>query len=171
VSVIHRVRTQRLLREAEGYLELHLPQIALEVLSRASDLGTFRGQYLYLVGQALRELERYADAIVPLEEAADAHPSNIHVWLALGWCYKRLDRLDKAIEALQRARDVDPGQAVILYNLACYHSLASNKEAALEYLGRAIALDRDFLDLVGSESDFDPLRGDPDFRSLTSLIV
>jgi tetratricopeptide (TPR) repeat protein len=171
VSTSNRVRYQRILREAEGYLELNLPENALGALARMKEPGSFNGHKLYLTGEALRALERYSEAAQALEEATELNPSNISAWLALGWCLKRSGRLDQAIHALERARDVDSEQAIIHYNLACYWSLAGKKEPALESLSRAIALQPDYRELVGDETDFDPLRADPDFQALTSIIV
>lgn len=171
VSGSNRVRRQRILREAEGYLELGLPQRALHVLGRMNHPGTFRGHLAYLTGESLRALERYEEALVPLEEAADMMPSNIHVWLALGWCRKRLGRLDLAIEALQRAEEVQPSEALIQYNLACYCSLSGAKNRALGYLSRALSMNPRFRELIHDESDFDPIRSDPEFRALTSIVV
>ncbi len=148
-----------------------MPLTALEVLNRMKEPGTFRGQQLYLTGEALRALQRYQDALAPLQQAADLLPSNLRVWLALGWCYKRNNQLDLAIEALQRAEEVAPNEAVVPYNLACYWSLAGNKDQALNNLSRAISMDPNFRDLINDESDFDPLRSDPEFRALTEIIV
>ncbi|HUY90191.1 MAG TPA: tetratricopeptide repeat protein [Pirellulales bacterium] len=167
----NRIRLQRILREVEGYLELEMPQAALELLNRIQEPGTFRGQQLYLTGEALRSLQRYRDAIAPLEQAADLQPSNLRVWMALGWCQKRLGRLDLAIEALERAEEVAPEEAVVPYNLACYWSLAGKKQQALSYLSRAIAMDPEFRERIHDESDFDPIRSDPEFRALSEIIV
>ncbi len=167
----NRIRLQRILREVEGYLEIDMPQAALEALDRIKEPGTFRGQQLYLTGEALRALERYSEAIAPLEQAADLQPSNLRIWLALGWCQKRTGRLDLAIEALERAEEVAPDEAVVPYNLACYWSLAGKKEQALTYLSRAIAMDPEFRERIHDEPDFDPIRSDPEFRALTEIIV
>lgn len=171
---LHRARLAQILREAEGYLELNLPQYALNALERIKSPGTFRGQINYLRGEALRSLERYQEALEPLEAAAEIAPSNIHIWLALGWCYKRIGRLDRAIESLQQgllAEPRDEEEALITYNLACYQSLAGKRNEALANLAKAIALNPRYRELVHDESDFDPIRSDPDFQSLTSIIV
>lgn len=171
MSGSNRIRYQRILREAEGYLELNLPQNALLALGRMTEPGTFKGRKLYLMGEALRALGRFADALIALEEAAELVPSNLSLWLALGWCYKRTGRLDRAIAALDHAREVEPEQAIVYYNLACYWSLAGKKQQALEYLSRAIVLQPDYRELVHEEADFDPIRSDPDFQALTSIVV
>ena len=171
MSGSNRIRYQRILREAEGYLELNLPQNALATLQRMPDSGTFKGRKLYLLGEALRALGRYHDAVDALEQAAELVPSNLSLWLALGWCHKRSGRLDLAITALERAREVEPEQAIVHYNLACYWSLAGKKQQALDYLSRAIALQPDYREMVHDEVDFDPIRSDPDFQAMTSIVV
>lgn len=167
----NRVRLQRILREAEGYLELDMPAHTLTTLGRVQEFGTFKGHALYLRGQALREQKRYAEAIEPLEQSADLNPSNIDSWLALGWCYKRTDRLDMAIRSLERAREVSPELAVVHYNLACYLSLVGEKQRALEFLSRAIDMEPAYRLALSTESDFDPIRSDPQFQALTAIIV
>ncbi len=184
---LQRVRRQQILREAEGYLELllafadrwtptvcnrnRLAQRVLDVLGRLDSNSSRRAQVLFLRGQALRVMERYLDALYPLEEAAKLDPENIHIWLALGWCHKRGGRLDLAIQSLEEALSVDPDEAIIHYNLACYWSLANNAMLAVTYLSRAFELDTRLRDLVPQESDFDPIRKNSHFQALTSVVV
>lgn len=169
-----RTQIAQSLREAEGYLELNLPEHALTCLERINNPGTFRGQVLYLKGEALRSLGRHADALEPLTAAADLAPSNIHIWLALGWCLKRTSQLDGAIRALEQALEAEPRDeeaALVTYNLACYLSLAGEKQRALTCLAKACAMNSRYRDLAQAETDFDPIRSDPDFQSLVSIIV
>ena len=166
-----RIRTQRILREAEGYLELRMPQQALGTLERLGESGTSRGHAKFLRGEALRTMRRFREALSPLEEAADVCPSNVHIWLALAWCYKRTGQLSLAVEAMEKAVDVQPHLPLLHYNLACYLSLSGEKRRALKSLGHALALDDQLRYKVIDEPDFDPLRRDPEFRSLTSIIV
>jgi tetratricopeptide (TPR) repeat protein len=116
-------------------------------------------------------MEKYQEALPLLVDSVDLAPSNIHAWLALGWCYKRTDQLDKAIDSLERAREVDSSEPLIEYNLACYYSLQGSKTQALACLSRAINANPAFKDMVGRETDFDPIRSDPGFQALVSVIV
>jgi len=166
-----RVRLNKVQREAEGYLELGLPRQALAALARLRGSDGTATSTLYLRGEALRAMDRYQEAIIPLEKVASVEPENVHVWLALGWCHKRTGRLDLAIDALQRALTADPGEALVHYNLACYLSLAAKKEPALDHLSMALRLDPRYRQMIDSEPDFDPIRSDPDFQALTSVIV
>ncbi len=164
MSALHRIRRLQLIREAEGYLDLlmtfaerwpvepatrdRLAERALSVLARLEVEGGHRGHILYLRGQAYRIMERFDEAIAPLNEACDLDPDNVHVHLALGWCQKRRGRLDLAIQALEEALTIDDGQGIVHYNLACYWSLAHHAQNAIEYLSQAFEIDPNYRDLV-----------------------
>ena len=162
----NRIRRQKLQHEAEGYLELDMPDHALGALARLGDPAGFDAQALYLLGEALRAKGRYQEALVPLRRVAAATPENVHAWLALGWCHKRTGRIDRAIEPLEAALDVEPDHPLVHFNLACYWSLAGNKPNALEYLSRALTIEPDYHRLIDDEPDFDPIRFDPEFQAL-----
>lgn len=167
---LERVRRQQIVRQAEGYLELEMPEHALATLDQFSpELAPNEAHYLR--GEALRMLERYAEAIAPLKRASEEMPSKLYVWLALGWCYKRIGRIDLAIESLEESLEIEPPDAIVYYNLACYWSLAGNKRQALLFLAQAIERDGKYREMVGDEPDFDPIRNDPTFLALTRLIA
>jgi len=161
-------RIKRLLDEAEGYLMLELPQRALDILEHRSDWATMQFEASYLKGESLRALERYREALRPLEIAAALKPEEVGVAIALGWCYKRTHRLAQAIDALERAARHHPNPPGVLhYNLACYWSLAGNTGKALDELALALDLEPDLRNQIADESDFDRLRGNPEFERLT----
>jgi tetratricopeptide (TPR) repeat protein len=178
----NRILLTRAIEEAEGYTELSqfceknlalqncMLELALHALQRRGALVHSNGRACFLLGEAFRELGRWEEALFPLERSADLIPDDIHVWLALGWCYKRTGQLAKAIDALERAVHVDSSEAVLHYNLACYWSLARNRSNALHYLSRALEIDANFRDMIPDEADFNFLRQDPEFITLTSAI-
>ena len=167
MSRISRDRIQRLLDEAEGYLILELPRRTHHIHESRPDWSTMQFEANLLKGEALRCLERYREALRPLEIAASLRPSDTRVALSLGWCYKRTNRLAQAIDSLERALREHPEHALLHYNLACYWSLAGNSPKALDALSMALELDADLRSLIAEESDFDHLRGDPEFDRLT----
>jgi tetratricopeptide (TPR) repeat protein len=154
------------LDEAEGYLMLDLPQRSLEILDSRPDWSEMQFEANVLKGEALQSLKQYREALRPLEIAAALRPSDVRVALALGWCYKRTNRLAQAIDSLHCALREHPEQSLLHYNLACYWSLAGNGSKALDELALALGLDPDLRSLIGDESDFDGLRGDPEFQRL-----
>ena len=166
MTVSRPIRRARIQREAEGYLELGMPQHALQTLGRLGDPAAFDGHALYLWGEGLRAMERYFEALMPLQRAVKATPNDVRVRIALGWCYKRTGRIDLAIDALEEAIVIDPEQALLRYNLACYLSLAGQKRRALCHLSQALKMDPVYRDLAEVESDFASLRADPDFQAI-----
>lgn len=143
-----------------------MPHYALDTLARLGNPSGFDAQSLYLWGEALRAMERYDEALMPLRQAAEAAPENIHVRFALAWCYKRTGQIEMAIESLERALASEPEEALVHYNLACYWSLAGNKQRTLEYLAQALEIDPEYRHLIDDEPDFDPVRSDPAFQAL-----
>jgi tetratricopeptide (TPR) repeat protein len=165
---ITRDRTQRHLDAAAGYLDLGLPQKALEILQGRPDWATMPFEAGLLTGQALRALGRHREALRPLETAAALRPDDLVVAMELGWCYKRTHRLAQAIDALERARKHHPRTAELHYNLACYWSLAQNPSKALDGLTIALELEPRLRLQITDEPDFDPLRDNPEFQRLTA---
>src|SRR6185437_3843397 len=139
----------------EGFLMLDLPRHSLQILDSRPDWSTMQFEACFLKGEALRCLDRYREALKPLEIAASLNPSDTRVALALGWCYKRTNRLAQAIDALQRALRVHADEPLLHYNLACYWSLAGNGAKALGALTTALKLDPDLRSLIPEEADFD----------------
>ena len=183
---LSRISRQKLLKEADGYLDLamvlseHFPLTEASrhrIAQRALDtLNRLKGHpdcahALLLRGQALRIMERHDEAIGPLRAASHLDPSNIHALLALGWCYKRTGKIDCAIQALELALERDQVKGIVHYNLACYWSIAKNVGLALSHLREAFELEPDYREMVAREPDFDAVRNHPEFVELTSVIV
>lgn len=165
------IRRVHALRAAEGYLELNMPESAVTVLEQLGGSDALGTRGLYLLGESLRSLERYCEALVPLEKVTALSPEDLHVSLALAWCYKRVGQLDRAIGSVEKALEYSSSCAILHYNLACYLSLAQRLRRSLCHLSRALTLDPEFRDLIDDEPDFDPIRTDPGFVAITSLVV
>ncbi len=159
-------RFVRRLDQAQGYLMLQLPGLALQALEGLEPVPSLRFEVCFLQGEALRQLGHYREAIQALERAARVRPEDVGLAMALGWCYKRTNRLAQAIDALERALRQSPEEPLLHFNLACYWSLAGQHQQALEELTAAIELEPVLRSLAESESDFEPLRGHPEFEHL-----
>lgn len=165
----HARKLIRSLRAAEGYLELHMPSHALRALREIPDPAEHQFIFHLLHGLALRDLADFPQALLSLEAAAAINPNSVSLQMALAWCYKRTDRLPLAILATEFAHHLDPKEPILMYNLACYLSLAQDKDLALSWLGRALRADPKIVHMIPHESDFDPLRQDPDFVKMIQL--
>ncbi len=97
-------RVVRRLAAAEGYLEIGLPAYAIAELNRVVEAGPFEPIRQLFRGEALRAQEKFADAIAPLNRAAEMFPApfNQRALVALSHCYRHEghDRLaDEAVAA------------------------------------------------------------------------
>lgn len=106
-------RVVRRLAAAEGYLEIGLPAYALAELNRVTEAGPFEPIRQLFRGEALRAQEKFADAIGPLNRAAEMFPApfNQRALVALSHCYRHegQDRLaDEAVAAAMPA-NLPPG--------------------------------------------------------------
>jgi|GEM_PF-2184360 len=69
------VRAVKRITEAAGYLELEMPQQALETLCCVRNPGPFEAQIEFLRGKAFQQASRFEDAAVCLSVAAKKVPS------------------------------------------------------------------------------------------------
>ena len=182
-----RIRRQRLILEAEGYLDLilaaagpipthaenrsRLARRAIHVLDQLEQHESSHVRAQYLRGQALRLMERYPQAVDAFEKAFAIDPSSVHVLLSMAWCYKRMGHLNLAIEALEDGLVLDPERAIVHYNLACYWSLLNQLDSALLHLSRAIELRPKYREFVPQEPDFDNVRNQPEFLAIAKARV
>jgi len=164
------LRRQRLIAEAEGYLDLNMPEHALASLESLERPAEAEFEVEYLRGLAMRALERHHEALGHLERALAVRADHVGLLMALAWCYKRTGQLPKAITCTEQAYKVEPKEPILLYNLACYWSLAGNKTQALSWLGRALRMNRQLRRLIDAETDFDPLRDDADFQMILRAV-
>lgn len=160
---------QRRLSAAEGYLELGMADQALSELHPLSHIPAVEYDYHRLLGECHRAQKNWAAALVEFERCDRLQPESLDVLMGMAWCYKRLDRLPDAIATMQTAYESHRDEPIVLYNLSCYYSLAGNKPQALSWLGRALRMERRLIELVPKESDFAPLRDDPEFSRLLEL--
>lgn len=162
-------RLKRRMEAAQGYLMLELPDRALQEL-QGVDTDSYKAfDVLLLRGEAYRAKADFQSALVEFSNAHKLQPNDLSAMMGMAWCYKRIDQLDRSIETMRLAYESHKEVPVVLYNLACYYSLAGEKELALSWLARALRMDRGFTKLVPKETDFDPLRDDPDFMHLLEL--
>ncbi len=69
------IRTLKRLTAAEGYLELDMPDYALEELEGITDFGPFEGVVDWMKGEALKEKQEFEAAIQSLQRAVQEIPA------------------------------------------------------------------------------------------------
>jgi hypothetical protein len=94
-------------------------------------------------------------------------PFGWELWTPLGVDFQA----GKYEEVADRGRELieaNPDYAGLLYNVACAESLAGRKQDAIAHLRRSFELSDRFRELAKEDSDFDPLRDEPEFAQLVA---
>ena len=157
-------RRERLLEAARGYLTLEMPDHALRKLRRIDSSDDELFEIYQLQGESLRQKKEHEEALSVFSRALEERPDDLTVLMGMAWCYKRIGQLHNAISTMEQAYQSCPKEPIILYNLSCYYSLSGDKTQALSWLGKALRKEPALRELISDESDFDPLRNDPDFQ-------
>lgn len=91
-------KTVRRLTAAEGYLELNMPEYALDELQAIENPGALEPAVCWLKGETLKAQRRYDEAIEPLQQAARTmpEPHNKRAWLSLSECFRRRGQTELA---------------------------------------------------------------------------
>jgi tetratricopeptide (TPR) repeat protein len=92
-------------------------------------------------------------------------PDGWELWSPLNKLYAAGEYAEAADRGRELA-DANPEYAGLFYNLACVESLAGRKEDAIRDLTRAIELSDRFRPFAAEDSDFDPIRDEPEFKRL-----
>jgi tetratricopeptide (TPR) repeat protein len=75
---------------------------------------------------------------------------------------------DEVADRGREAVEAHPEYPMVAYNVACCESLAGRKEDAIKHLRMAIERDEQFRSYAAEDSDFDAIRGQPEFQALIS---
>lgn len=151
-------------RYAEAAVHYETAVAALE-----SDLvaASFVVQCYEAVGDRARALDAAKRGMARIEKVIAAQPDNSR---AIGFGVGLLVTLgekDRAREWVLRGHLLDPGNLIMLYNFACAMVQLGDTDTAFELLpGFMAQMHAGLLRWLESDSDFDPIRGDPRFVSL-----
>lgn len=94
-------KTVRRLLSADGYLDLGMPERAVEELEKIADAGPLEGPTRLMHGIALKQIGNFTDAITTLEKAARIMPAPIRsfAWRELVDAYRAVGSMKLAENA------------------------------------------------------------------------
>lgn len=101
------IRVSKRLTQASGYLELGLPQQALDVLDKLGPLGPFEAQVELLRGEAYRRQRKFQEAAVSFRAAAEKSLSarDRQALMLMSVCYQQSGNIVEALRSLAQSRD------------------------------------------------------------------
>jgi serine/threonine protein kinase/Flp pilus assembly protein TadD len=148
---------------------------ASPLLQRAIALKpTHIGSYDHLYG-VLQRMNRYEEAIETADQgiaSARAHladvPDNMEARLHMAMLLARMGRTDDARAEAARARELAPKDGYTAFHAGCVYALTAELSEAIECLATAQSRGYFIQSELARNTDFDVLRGLPEFQSLVS---
>lgn len=141
---------------------------AITLLSKAIEVGpefaavynTLAWLYADKLGTNLAEAEKLA------RRAHKLDPDATHIYDTLGWILHKQGRHTEALNAFKHVLEHTPNNPEYLYHASLAAIESGQSSQALKYLAEAIALDKQFIQRVQTQREFDAIRFTPAFRNL-----
>lgn len=133
------ITPSRLLQETDEFLKTNDYDNALKKLDECIKLSSQKECYFHK-GRILYNLERFSDAIFPLEKFLEIEESSdaLH-WLSM--CYCRTGELQKGLDMFEKLVSRDDAVVSDWYNKGFTHFKLNDKSKALECVNKALELD------------------------------
>jgi tetratricopeptide (TPR) repeat protein len=157
---------QRLADQIDGWLDLRVPDRALDLLAPMLADPEGRPAGLVLRVRAYARLGRFADALPDLAELRTRVADDEWIELTEAWCRKRTGDLAGAVTCLERVVARNQRSDVAHFNLGCYLALAGERDRAIDEVTLACGINDECRDFARDDPDLDGLRTDPRFRVL-----
>lgn len=94
-----------------------------------------------LLGAALCQMGQYADALQPMQQAADLSPNDAEVHVNLGAVLKQAGRINAAEASFRKAILINPRLALAYSNLGAVFHESGRRGKAVEYYSKALEID------------------------------
>jgi tetratricopeptide (TPR) repeat protein len=134
--------------------------------NRAIELEPDLPQAWFNKGIALGQLQRTPEALAAYEKAIELEPDYPEAWINKGVILGQLQRTDEALLAYDKAIELKPNDSDAWFNKACLYGLNGNAELAVQSLKRAIDINAVYREQAKTDSDFDSIRHDQEFKQL-----
>ena len=82
-----------------------------------------------MLGNALMDAQRFAEAIIAYQRSLDIDPKNVDVRVDMGTCYRGVGQPDKAIEEYRKGMQTNPRHAMAYMNAGVVYAYDLGKKA------------------------------------------
>ena len=123
--------------------------------------------YAYAIrGWAYSCLGKLDRALADLNKSAQMDPKNSVVYIFRAWVYNALGNKRLALDDFDKSFNLAPNNSIVLWNMAAFHALSGEKEKSLSELGKAISINGALKKLAKTNTSFQSLWNDVNFRKL-----
>ncbi len=151
---------ERHLTAAQGYLELDMPNEALEELRALPNEVVERWEIQQLLLVILMRLRKWSEALAVCSSMRKNFPEQTVGYIHGAFCLHELGRTEEARDLLLGGPPALLREPTYHYNLGCYAAVLGQPEQALQHLRTSFAMDKSFLEIA---------RRDPDLKNLPGL--
>lgn len=144
---------KQVIRAATGWLELGLPDDALEELNGLTGDDRSMKKVLELQLSAQMSKGVWKDASDTALELCGQAVDEPDFFLSAAYCLHEAGETEEAMKVLLRGPRVLLEFPVYHYNMACYEWRRGAKDAAKVHLDKAIAMDEGFLEAARTDRD------------------
>ena len=147
------VVAKQVIRAASGWLELGMPDDALEELNGLEGDDRCSRKALELELAARMAKGYWKDGSATALELCAQNIDEPDFFLSAAYCLHEAGETGEAMKTLLRGPRALEGLPVYHYNMACYMWTLGDKDGAKEHLGKAIEMDESFLESARSDRD------------------
>jgi len=144
---------KQVIRAASGWLELGMPEDALNELKSLKDESSKEVKVLELTLAAEMARENWSSASESAILLCSSTVDEPEYFLSAAFCLHEMGRTDEALKWLLRGPEVLMEMAVYHYNLACYLWKLGEKERAHNHLAQAVQMDGELMESARHDQD------------------
>lgn len=144
---------KQIIRAASGWLELGMPDDALEELAGLSGEDRDERKALELKLAAQMSKENWKEASDTAQNLCRQAVDEPEFFLSAAFCLHETGDTDEARKWLLSGPDILEEMPVFHYNMACYLWKLGEGERARNYLAKAVEMDDTFLESARSDRD------------------
>lgn len=150
---------------------------AANLLERACEVRPDDYQAASLLGQSYEDLGRADDARIMRRRAVNnadeqlkVNPDDVRAYYMSANAMVALGEAERGMERLRLALGLDPGDCMLLYNAGCTFAMMGRIEEALAHLEKSIHVGNIQYRYFQNDSNLDPLRSHPRFKTLMRVL-
>jgi serine/threonine protein kinase/Tfp pilus assembly protein PilF len=122
------------------------------------------------LGQATEGDAMRRRTIKLIEERLELDPGDTRATALGAGMYASMGNIERGTSLAKRTLEIDPEDSMLLYNVSCAYSMLGMAEDSLACLQRAVDNGFGHKEWIEHDSDFDPIRENPRFKSIVQAM-